>query len=86
MKKSMLVDLQVASSARFFANDAVSKVVGRSMQVTSCINGYNVIIAMQKWQLEKGQPIGWLQLHTNCMYEDHGTILCYWCQRSTGML
>jgi hypothetical protein len=54
----MLVDPPVvASSAHFFADDAVSEVVGHSRQAMPCINCCDVGIAMQKWQHEKGYYI-----------------------------
>jgi hypothetical protein len=55
MKKCMLVDLHVVpSSAQFTADAAVVELVGCSRKPKLCINGYGVIIVMQKWQLEKG--------------------------------
>ncbi len=55
MKKCMLVDPHVVpSSAQFTADDTVDELVGCSRKPNPCINGYDVIIAMQKWQLEKG--------------------------------
>ncbi len=51
----MLVDpFVVPSSAQFNAGTAVSEivVVGCSRKPKECVNGYDIIIAMQKGQLE----------------------------------
>jgi hypothetical protein len=51
----MLVDLHVVpSSAQLITDAAVVELLGCSRKPKPCINGYDVIIAMQKWQLEKG--------------------------------
>ena len=51
----MLVDpLVVPSSAQFNVDAAVVELLGRSRKPKLSINGYDIIIAMQKWQLEKG--------------------------------
>jgi hypothetical protein len=50
MKKCMLVDPHVLpSSAPFTADAAVVELLGCSRKPKPCINGYDVIIAMQKW-------------------------------------
>jgi hypothetical protein len=55
MKKCMLVDLHVVpSSAQFTADAVVVELLGCSRKPKPCTNGYDVIIAMQKQQLEKG--------------------------------
>jgi hypothetical protein len=55
MRKCMLVDPHVVpSSAQFNADAAVVELVGCSRKPKPCINGYDIIIAMQKWWLEKG--------------------------------
>jgi hypothetical protein len=55
MRKCMLVDSYVVpSSAQINANAAVYEIVGRSRKPKECVNGYDIIIAMQKWQLERG--------------------------------
>ncbi len=55
MRKCMLVDcFVVPSSAQFNADTAVFEIVGCSRKPKECVNGYDIIIAMQKWQLEKG--------------------------------
>jgi hypothetical protein len=51
----MLVDPHVIpSSAQFTADAAAVELVGHSRKPKPCINGYGIIIAMQKRQLEKG--------------------------------
>ncbi len=51
----MLVDpFVIPSSAQFNADAAVYKIVGRSRKPKECVNGYDIIITMQKWQLERG--------------------------------
>ncbi len=51
----MLVDLFVVpSSAQFNADTAVYEIVGCSRKPKECMNGYDIISAMQKWQLERG--------------------------------
>jgi hypothetical protein len=55
MRKCMLVDpFVVPNSAQFNADTAVYEYVGRSRKPKECVNGYDIIIAMQKWQLERG--------------------------------
>jgi hypothetical protein len=55
MKKCMLVDpFVVPSSAQFNADTVVYEIVGHSRKPKECVNGYDIIIAMQKWQLERG--------------------------------
>jgi hypothetical protein len=48
MRKYMLVDPFVD------ADTAVYEIVGRSRKPKECVNGCDIIIAMQKWQLERG--------------------------------
>ncbi len=51
----MLVDpFFVPSSAKFNADAAVYEIVGHSRKPQEFVNGYDIIIAMQKWQLERG--------------------------------
>ncbi len=51
----MLVDTCVVpSSAQFNADPAVYEIVGCSRKPKEYLNGYDIIIAMQKWQLERG--------------------------------
>jgi hypothetical protein len=51
----MLVDTCVVpSSAQFNTDPAVYEIVGRSRKPKEYVNGYDIIIAMQKWQLERG--------------------------------
>jgi hypothetical protein len=55
MRKCMLVDpFVVPSSVQFNADAAVYENVGRSRKPQEFVNGYDIIIAMQKWQLERG--------------------------------
>ncbi len=55
MRNCMLVDPSVLpSSAQFNADPAVYQIVGRSRKPQEYMNGYDIIIAMQKWQLERG--------------------------------
>jgi hypothetical protein len=55
MRKCMLVDpFVVPSSAQFNADTAVVELVGGSRKPQPSVDGYNIIIAMQKWQLERG--------------------------------
>ncbi len=50
----MLVDpLVVPSSTLFNADTALVDIVGCSRKPKPSVNGYDIIIAMQKWQLEK---------------------------------
>jgi hypothetical protein len=54
-RNCMLVDPFVApSSAQFHPDPAVSKIVGHSRKPQEYVNGYEIIIAMQKWRLERG--------------------------------
>ncbi len=51
----MLVDpCVVPSSAQFHPDTAVSEIVGCSRKPQEYVNGYDIIIAMQKWRLERG--------------------------------
>jgi hypothetical protein len=51
----MLIDsCVVPSSAQFHLNPAVSEIVGCSKKPQEYVNGYDIIFAMQKWQLERG--------------------------------
>jgi hypothetical protein len=51
----MLVDpFIVPFSAQFNADAAVYEIVGHSRKPQEFVNGYNIIIAMQKWRLERG--------------------------------
>ncbi len=55
MRKCMLVDpFVVPSSAQYNADAAVYEIVGCSRKPQEFVNGYDIIIAMQKWQLERG--------------------------------
>jgi hypothetical protein len=55
MRKCMLVDpFVVPSSAQFNADIAVVELVGCSRKPKPSMNGYDIIIAMQKRQLKKG--------------------------------
>jgi hypothetical protein len=55
MRKYMLVDpFVVPSSAQFNADTAVFEIVGRFRKPREYVNGYDIIIAMQKWQPERG--------------------------------
>jgi hypothetical protein len=55
MRKCMLVDpFVVPSYAQFNADAAVYEIVGCSRKPQKFVNGYDIIIAMQKWQLERG--------------------------------
>jgi hypothetical protein len=55
MRKCMLVDpIVVPSSAKFNADAAVYEIVGRRRKPQEFVNGYDIIIAMQKWQPERG--------------------------------
>ncbi len=54
MRNCMLIDpCGVPSSAQFHPNTAVSEIVGCSRKPQEYVNGYDIIIAMQKWQLER---------------------------------
>jgi hypothetical protein len=51
----MLVDsCLVPSCAQLNADTAVYEIVGCSWKPKPSVNGYDIIIAMQKWQLERG--------------------------------
>ncbi len=55
MRNCMLVDpCVVPSSAQIHPDPAVSKNVGCSRKPQEYVNGFDIIIAMQKWQLERG--------------------------------
>jgi hypothetical protein len=55
MRNCMLVDpCVVPSSAQFHPDPAVYQTVGPSRKPQEYVNGYDIIIAMQKWQLERG--------------------------------
>jgi hypothetical protein len=55
MRKSILVDpFVVPSSAQFNADSAVYEIVGRSRKPQEFVNENDIIIAMQKWGLERG--------------------------------
>ncbi len=67
----MLVDpLVVPSSAQFNVDAAVVELLGRSRKAKLSINGYDIIIAMQKWQLEKGYFLH--QSDGNIVDQSHG--------------
>jgi hypothetical protein len=66
MRNCMLVDpCVVPSFAQVHPDPAVYEIVGRSRKPQEYVNGYDIIIAMQKWQLERGRerllspPIRW---------------------------
>ncbi len=44
----------VPSSAQFNADAAVYEILGCSRKPQEFVNGYDIIIAMQKWRLESG--------------------------------
>jgi hypothetical protein len=83
MRKCMLVDpFVVPDSAQFNADTAVYEIVGCSRKPKECINGYDIIIAMQKWQLERGYFLHQLD-RNNCrpiacmkIMEHHTCNLC----------
>jgi hypothetical protein len=55
MRKCMLIDsFVVPSSAKLNADTAVVELLGCSRKPQSSVNGYDIIIAMQKWRLERG--------------------------------
>ncbi len=55
MRNCILVDPNVEpSAAQFNPDPAVSKTVGRSRKPQEYVNGFDVIIALQRWQLERG--------------------------------
>ncbi len=67
----MLVDpFVVPSSAQLNADAAVYEIVGCSRKPQILVNGYDIIIAMQKWQLERGYFLNQLD-GNNC-----GPIAC----------
>ncbi len=50
MRNCMLIDpCVVPSSSQFHPDPAVSEIVGRSRKPQEYVNGYDIIIAMQKW-------------------------------------
>ncbi len=54
MRKCVLVDpFVVSSSAQFNADAAVHEIVGCSRKPQEFVNGYDIIIAMRKWRLER---------------------------------
>ncbi len=54
MSYCMLIDpCVVPSSAQFHPDPAVSEIEGRSRKPQEYVNGYDIIIAMQKWRLER---------------------------------
>ncbi len=54
MRKCMLDDpFVVPSSAQFNADAAVYEIVGHNRKPQEFVNGHDIIIAMQKWQLER---------------------------------
>jgi hypothetical protein len=55
MRKCMLIDPHVVPSfTQFNADAAVVELVGRSRKPKPSVNEHDIIIAIQKWQLEKG--------------------------------
>jgi hypothetical protein len=55
IRNCMLVDpCVVPSSAQFNADPAVYEIVGCIRKPKEYVNGYDIIIATQKWQLERG--------------------------------
>jgi hypothetical protein len=55
MSKCMLVDpFVVPSFAQFNSDTDVYEIVGCSRKPKPSVNGYDIIIAMQKWGLERG--------------------------------
>ena len=55
MRNCILVNPNVEpSAAQFIPDTAVSETVGRSRKPKESVNGYDVIIALQRWQLERG--------------------------------
>jgi hypothetical protein len=55
IRKCMLVDPFIyPSSAQFNADTAVVEHVGHSRKPQPSVNGYDIIIAIQKWRLERG--------------------------------
>jgi hypothetical protein len=64
MRKCMLVDpFVVPSSAQFNADAAVYEIVVCSRKPQEFVNGYDIIIAMQKWQLERSYfSTNWMEI------------------------
>ena len=55
MRNCILVDPNVEpSAAQFIPDPAVSKTVGHSRKPQEYVNGFDVIIALQRWRLERG--------------------------------
>ncbi len=55
MRNCILVNPNVEpSAAQFIPDAAVSKTVGCSRKPQEYVNGFDVIIALQRWQLERG--------------------------------
>ncbi len=55
MRNCILVDPNVEpSAAQIIPDPAVSETVGRSRKPQEYVNGFDVIIARQRWQLERG--------------------------------
>ncbi len=44
----------LTSAAQIILDAAVSETVGRSRKPQESVNGFDVIIAMERWQLERG--------------------------------
>jgi hypothetical protein len=54
MRICILVNPNVEpSAAKFLPDDAVSETVGRSTKRQEHVNGYDVIITLQRWRLER---------------------------------
>jgi hypothetical protein len=64
MKKCMLVDCSVvAPSAQFVPDEVSAKDVSCSRQEKTQVNSYDVLIALQKWRLVKGNLLSrWMDL------------------------
>ncbi len=45
--------LKTIASALFYLDPAVSETVGRSRKPQEYVNGFDIIIALQRWQLER---------------------------------
>ena len=55
MRNCILVDINVEpSAAQFIPDPPVSETVGRSRKRQEYVNGYDVIIALQRWRLKRG--------------------------------
>ncbi len=66
MKNCMLVDCSaVASSAQFVPDEVSAEVSSCSWRAKTQVNGYNALIALQKWRLEKGHFIQQMD-ESNC--------------------